>query len=267
MGRLGLITLACGACCFAVLPSAHGHDGRRFDVGLAGDRLVAQGVNTGNDDGAPAVRPYQNVIHDHWHNSPLGLDSASASLPGFDIRPPVDGALVGYPMYLTLESVVQWDAPPLTPLAGTTPTFSGLQSGELVKVTTGVQSTTSGALGSVLLTPSVKSAGELDIDLLYEINTRPENRIYILSFVLSSGNPLVADSDRVHVLLSPDGANPMEKLHHASLFLEEYAATRTVGVAVPEPSALIVVGLAGLLLQHPTRSARRVRRADKSPSL
>lgn len=46
--------------------SVYGHAGRRFEVQLDNNQLVAQGVNTASPpgDGAPDVRPYPNSIHD-----------------------------------------------------------------------------------------------------------------------------------------------------------------------------------------------------------
>lgn len=56
------------------------HTGRRFTVEVVNSELQAQGVNTGASDGAPSIRPYLNIIHDHWKNDP-SLDQAYATLP------------------------------------------------------------------------------------------------------------------------------------------------------------------------------------------
>lgn len=211
---------------------ANGHDGRRFEVQVVDNRIVAQGVNTGADDGAPVTRPYANAIHDHWHNSPVvGVESALATLPGFDV-PSSSNALWSQPLYLTLQSVTKWVSPPMMPAAGTIPQLTHLSTGELVEVTIDTddysQTIDSDNLGTILLTDSVSIFGSLDIDLLYTVNKQPVGEIYVLSTILSSGNTNVQESDPVYIILSPDGANPAEKLHHAALYLEENITSSVV---------------------------------------
>lgn len=202
---------------------ASGHDGRRFEVQVVDNRIVAQGVNTGNDDGAPAIRPYANAVHDHWQNSLVGAESATSTLPGFDI-PSSSNALWSQPLYLNLQGVSKWVSPPMMPPVGTVPQLTALGAGVLVEVTinaeTHSETTDSDTLGTILLTPSVSIFGTFDIDPLYKINKQPAGEIYVLSTTLSSGNTSVEESDPIYIILSPDGANPAEKLHHASLYLE-----------------------------------------------
>ena len=43
------------------------HDGRRLEIKVVDNQLVAQGyVSNGVDDGGGLVRPYYNTIHGHW---------------------------------------------------------------------------------------------------------------------------------------------------------------------------------------------------------
>ena len=222
-----------------------GHDGRRFEVQVVDNQIVAQGVNTGTNDGAPDTRPYPNAIHDHWQNSLVGSDSAMATLPGFDI-PSSATPLWSQPFYLTLNSVTKWVSPPMMPSVGTIPQLTPLPAGELVEVTidasTYSQTIDSDSLGTILLSPSVSIFGISDLDLLYEVNKQPAGEIYVLNTTLSSGNTGVENSDPVYIILSPDGANHAERLHHAALFLEENI---TSAIIVPEPGCgiLLMIGL------------------------
>jgi hypothetical protein len=250
--RLRISIFLCGiVVALTIVSESYGHAGRRFEVGLRdGEQLFAQGVNTGPSDGAPAVRPFENVIHDHWQNSLLGLPTASATLPGFDIPSPAS-AIVNRPLYLTLVGSMRWLAPPEMPPPATTPMLIPLGDDELIRVTLGGQTVNTRDLGTLVLTPSVSILGMADLDPLYQIDSTPADVIHVLTFRLSSSNTAVLDSDPIYVILSPDGTNPTDRLHHASLLLESHLST----VAVPEPcgkwllalgiSVLGVVGLRG----------------------
>ena len=105
-----------------------------------------------------------------------------------------------------------------------------------------------------MLLRDVPFGGVDDLDPLYEINTQPAGEIHVLRFILSAttaaGEPsAVLPSRPINVLLSPDGESPMQRLHHASLYLERHMAS------VPEPSSLLA--LAALALggscRRPTR--------------
>lgn len=233
-------------------PEADAHRGRRFAVELVGDKLQAQGVNTGPDDGLPAVRPYANTIHDHWRNVDP-LVTALSTLPGFDV-PGFVTPLVGHELTLDLVSVRKWENPPLMPPAATMPRLKPLGAGEFISIIGPVGETDSAELGGVTLSSEIRSGGALDLDLVYQINALPENEIHVLEFILSaapaSGVPTtIRPSDPIYVLLSPDGATPAERLHHASLFLETHLAT------IPEPTsgALLAIALPLVL-----RTRRRV---------
>lgn len=220
---------------------------------IAGEQLIAQGVNTGPADGAPATRPYPNVIHDHWRNV-AGLDQATASLPGFDVSARSDIRLWGQRLDLELKSVRQWVNPPHDPGQGTTPLLQRLAVGEVVTVNGPLGTVTSETLGSFGLVESVSSSGSLDLDLLYEVNRRPAAAIHVLEMVLTasppSGPSTLAPSASIYAILSPDGADHHERLHGAALYLEKYLAT------VPEPQGLT------LALSAVCTSLRRRRKGD-----
>lgn len=211
-------------------------------VGVENGKLTAQGAN--NEPSAPdfGTRPYPNAVHDHWQVIPSSPDFAYAFSPEFDIpTPPVE--LQNYPLFLKLESATKWVSPPVMPSEGTVPDLVPLSPGELVTIeSTAPYNTDSAELGDLLLSTSVPAGGETDIALYYSLNANPAGVLYALKFTLHSPAPNVDPSDPLYLVMSPAGANPVEKLHHASLYLEEYLATAT---AVPEPGAigLVVLGV------------------------
>lgn len=222
--------------------NAEGHSGRRFRVAVVDGTLVAQGViTTGVDDGGGVVRPYANVLHDHWSNSPLfGVDSASSTLPGFDILAPTPSELRFHSLSLELTSVRKWRGPPLAPSDGDTPRLVPLDTTEDLAVTLNGETIKPSDGGSLLLAPSIGPDGVLDIDPLYSINRTPVDTLYVVQMILHTSAPRVRSSDPVHIVLSPDGDTPAERLHLASLFLEDWLASNPV----PEP---VLVGWAVLL--------------------
>lgn len=240
------------AAAVSLLPAPAGaHEGRRFAIEVVEGRIQAQGINTGADDGAPYVRPYTNSLHDHWQNVP-GIGAVS-SLPGFDITPSSSVALAGHRLEIELLRVREWVNPPMTPAPGMTPMLSPLPPGQIISVHCPVATLTSDTLGATPLIEAISFGGVRDIDLFYQINDLPQDSIHVLDFRLFAsrldGSPTsVLPSRTVYVLLSPDGATPQERLHHASLYLESYLA------AAPEPSAMLLA--AASLLGYATRRAR-----------
>ena len=232
---------------------ATAHEGRRFEVSVVAGQLLAEGVNTGPDDGAPAVRPYPNAIHDHWLNSPVGNEVAFATLPGFDFpHPPSD--LVDHPLYVTLLDVHRWVNPPTMPTADTIPRLSPLAPGEIITITGDTQTIDSTNRGTLLLAPAVTAGGIADLDFIYEINSRPQDVIHVLTVRLEAPDSVVQSSDPIYILLSPDGADPATRLHHASLFLE----ARIADIAVPEPASCWLLALfsAGVICSRRCEPAR-----------
>lgn len=109
-------------------------------------------------------------------------------------------------------------------------------------------------MGSLLLSTPFPAGGDPDIPILYSIAGHPADEIHVLELVISAsklvGDSSLRPSDPVYVLISPDGVTMEQKLHHESLFLEEYLAS------IPEPSSVLiaigVLGMAGV----PTRRRR-----------
>lgn len=244
---LPLVVLALLAAC-----SAFAHDGRRFAIEIVDNRLQAQGINTGPDDGAPAFRPYLNSLHDHWTNS--DSNSASASLPGFDVTPSAATRLLGHRLELELLGVRRWDNPAAPPFVGA-PLLSPLASGDSIYVHGPDTTLSSDSPGVMTLLDEITFGGVQDIDVVYEADFTPLGEIHVLDLRLiasrlDGGGASILPSATIHVLLSPDGATPQERLHHASLYLESYLAT------VPEPASGAVVAL-GIVLFRLRPLARR----------
>ncbi len=244
---------------------AHGHTGRIFEIEFIGGKLVAQGANTGDDDGAPARRPYQNAMHDHWSNEEFGSIKAIARLPAFDIlSPPAE--ILGADLVLSLKAAWKWDNPPLMPNAQTIPELQPLGPDERVYVSGLSGRLDSASPGSITLLDRIPEGGRNDIPLLYQSFTQPTNSIFVLEFELSSSVPGIESSDPIYALLSPAGETPQERLHHASLFLESH-----LGTAVPEPSCaslcwLGCIALACLPRTRRTQAAKRKSQSALSPA-
>jgi len=232
------------SCSIAVLvlfvSTTFGHEGRRFEIFVDNDQtLWAQGsIGGGVDDGGGLVRPYLNVMHDHWANAPGLKQEAIATLPAWDIIDP-HPSLQGHSLTAELVSAFKWVAPPLMPPTDTIPDFQPLSPGEVAEITNFVDVVNSNSLGSMELTPFVDIHGHFDLPIEYKINKKPENELIIFEWRLSSGNPDVNDSSSIYAILSPDGSTPAERLHHASLFTERY-----LGITpVPEPTSMWLAGL------------------------
>lgn len=242
--------------------SAHAHDGRGFEIEVVAGKLQAQGVNNGADDGAPAVRLYVNSIHDHWSNYISQLDQSSTTFPEFEVTPQVASSfLAGYSLELELIDSWQWVAPSIMPAAGTIPNLESLDPGEVISIQTLAAPITTDSLGTIQLSTSVPSGGTGDIVPSYTIVGQPLNEIHVLQLRLSATAPdpetsQYESSDPLFVILSPDGTGPVERLHHASLYLEEYLALN--GIPVPEPGA-------GLMLVFGTLSCLFLRISHRSP--
>lgn len=237
---------------------ASAHLGRRFRLAIENGQIVAFGANTGAPDGLPNVRPYAGVVHDHWKNYTLSAlpepEFAQTYLPEFDVPASATG-FVGRSLYLNLVGAWQWDQPTLSQQGQTTPTFTPLDPGEVIRIEAAQNTwTDTTQLGSLLLSPPLPAGGDPDVPILYSIVGHPENKIHVLKLVISASTPVeaspLASSDPVYVLLSPDGATMEHKLHHESLFLEEYMSN------VPEPgsAAILSVGCAILVMAKRRRT-------------
>lgn len=253
------LAAVCSAVALAALLAApaHAHLGRRLRLFVENGQIVAYGANTGSPDGLPNLRPYAGVVHDHWKNYTLPSlpepKFAQTYLPEFDV-PASTTALVGHAIRLNLVGAFQWTSPVLAPQGVTVPTLTPLDLGEVITITASQNTWTDTAkLGNVLLDPALPAGGDPDVPILYSIVGHPTNEIHILKFVVSStppvgGSPLQSSAP-VYVMISPDGTTMEQKLHHESVFLEEYLAN------VPEPSAAMLLAVAIPL----AASARRQR--------
>ena len=148
---------------------------------------------------------------------------------------------------LSPTGAAQWVDPSPMPFPGLTPTLEPLGAGEQIRVSFQFQDVTTNALGTLSLADFVPGSGLDDRDLTYAIGDRPEGVLYVLEFQLSTGAPGILPSEPVYVILSPDGEDMLERLHHTSLFLEEH-----LGIQVPAPASAAVL-LAAPLLRRPRR--------------
>ncbi|MBH06991.1 MAG: hypothetical protein CMJ20_11785 [Phycisphaeraceae bacterium] len=218
---------------------SYGHNGRRFEVVIHGDKLVAQGYNSGADDQAEKIRPYSNAIHDHWSNSPLG-GAATAGLPGFDLFSP-NQVMLGHDLRLNLLGAKKWISPPSMPMGNTVPDFIPLDPSEVIFVHDGHKVIDTNKLGFIELINSIEAEGHRDLDISYEIASEPNDIIFALEFELSTSFVGIKHSDTIYAILSPDGGNMEDRLHMSSLLAERY-----LGTPIPEPSG--VFGLALMLM-------------------
>ena len=201
---------------------AWAHGGRRLEIKVNNDQLLVQGYNTGADDGAPSPRLYYNALHDHWANNAI-VTAASASLPSFDLFNA--GPLEGYGLTLSLTGASKWVSPPTMPAPGTIPDLIALDPADTIYLTFDTTTIDTTALGDITLVSSVPAGGAPHLDVSYDIAQHPSAVLYVLELELSTDAPGIAASDTIYTILSPDGATPAEKLHHAALYLESYLGT------------------------------------------
>ena len=245
---ISAIAAVAATACLA--PSALAHDGRRFEIQIHDGQLFAQGYLSGADpmdDGGGIVRPYVNSMHSHWANHVVpAIDYASGTLPGFDIFGST--ALDGFELTLTLNAASKWVNPPLMPAPGTVPNLVPLEAGETVTISRGNPRTNTDNPGTFVLEAAVGIGGTVDMDPLYEIEKRPEGEIYVFEWILATNAPGIEASEPIYVLLSPAGDTPQIRLHHASLYLEQYFGTQ-----VPAPGAAVLLGAAGVFASRRKR--------------
>lgn len=236
---------------------AKGHSGRRFEVDVSNGQLVAIGYNSGASDGVASPRPYTSSIHDHWQ--PFGAGGYAAVLPGFSVFSAAVGGsaepLVGGTLSLQLTGASVWTNVPQTiPVEGWVPQLEALGQGFLISAQDeqgGVVS--SGALGgSLTLAENITLLGDTDLDVLYSLQAGdPAGSIFVLEWILSVSGTMdpLANSEPIHTILAPPGANAVERRHFASLFLEE-----SLGTPVPEPSLFGCMLASTILLMRRKRT-------------
>lgn len=222
------------------------HDGRRFEVQVIDNQLVAQGYISGElatDDGGGLIRPYYNAIHGHFSNSELQPNYATATLPGFNVLDNAT-ALAGLDLTMTITGFQKWSSPAMSgPVS-----LTSLDGDEVMAVNYGGTAVLSSSFmtgtDSFTLVSGFNGTDAGDIDLLYEfVGDNPSGEIYVIESVLSTNAPGVLNSTTVYTLLSPDGANMAEKLHHQSLYLESQ-------LGVPEPGAFVLAALLPVLMRR-----------------
>ena len=221
---------------------AQAHDGRRYEVQLVENQLWARGYVGGMDDGGGTIRPYYNSLHDHWTNAPGDKQEANADLPAWDVHD-MD-PLLNHQVSLTLAGSFKWESPPLMPAPGTVPNFVPLANDDIITIKFEGQEIDTNNPGTIILVNSVDPHGHFDLHLDYQIDKKPADEIYVLEWILDTTAPDIAASRSIYTLLSPDGATPQERLHHASLYTEAW-----LGVPEPGPASILALlaGLAGLI--------------------
>lgn len=230
------------------------HDGRRYEVKVVDSQLVAHGYVSGGqpDDGAGVIRPYYNTIHGHFSNKTANF--ATADLPGFDILDEAD-ELIGYELRWVSTGFAKWSTPNTTgPVS-----LQGLDGDEVIEVVYGGDSVRSDQTFvqpfSFQLLSNYNGSNGDDLDFSYDFyGDNPSGELYVIQSVLTTDAPGIADSTTIYTILSPDGATPMEKLHHASLFTEQ-----SLGTPIPEPGMLSLAVLFPILMRRRTANARVAR--------
>ncbi len=230
----------------AIATPAVAHNGRRFEVKVVDNQLVAQGYISGGgaqDDGGGLIRPYYNALHGHFGN--ITDSVARADLPGFDVLDEAD-ELIGYELTWTAVGFKRWG----TPMHAGPVVLDEMPDGEVLKVAfSGVDVRSdefdTGTASFNLLDNFTGTNGD-DIDLLYDLlGPNPVGELFVIESVLSTNAPGIADSSTVYTILSPDGINGVERLHHQSLHAEG-----ELGTPVPEPSSLALAALLPLLMRR-----------------
>lgn len=267
---------------------AMGHEGRRFQIEVRDNQLVAQGVNSLDVPIDPAgIRPYANAIHGHWNNATSNV--ATSTLPGYDAGFGSDTFLSGQDVFLTLIGVSKWTnvlqnlvAPnammdpnlsnPMAPViagaqvkAGTTLDLQPLDASEAISLKFGTEVISTDDLGTsnnrtltminnfdglLALDPATGFATNpnapagsngFDVDLQYTYtgSAVPLDTLYILEVALSTDASGIAPSETVYTIFSPDGNGPIERLHFASLFVEQ---------TIPEPTTAGLLALGAIAL-------------------
>ncbi|MEM7681804.1 MAG: PEP-CTERM sorting domain-containing protein [Planctomycetota bacterium] len=207
-------------------------------------------------------RAYRNANHGHWTNPDgVTTLVPGSTLPGYDMGAGAQ-ALAGHDVTWTFQAAYKWSnvsavlvpnpdfALPMLPAFvpdGTVPVFEPLAAEEEIQlgfinpetlVFSSLSTDTPGASiqliddfdGAVSFDPSgfantVGSDG-YDLDLIYayfhDQDALPADTLYVIESTLSTDAPGIADSATVYTILSPDGANPVTRLHFASLYLEAF---------------------------------------------
>ncbi len=184
----------------------------------------------------------------------ISTQTPKDSLPEFEVQAPVAFfTLNSYALDLEFVSAWRWLSPPSpnSPIVpdSIVPFLQPLDEQTIISMQTLGAPINTDSLGILPLSTSVPASGTGDIIPLYSVAGSPSDEIQVLEFILSAtppdnASPAIASSDPIFVILSPDGVGFVERLHFASLYLEEYLAVN--GLPVPEPTgvASLIFGLA-----------------------
>lgn len=234
---------------YLLASSVLAHEGHRFIVMVEDGKLMAQGVNTESPTrfNEKPVRPYVNVIHDHWTNYGFnGVDTAISYLPGFDVLPD-EQKLWHSALDLRLNRIYRWQQPPESPDAATKPVFITPIAAEFQLILGQNRiSTLTGLPDTIQLVKYIPKSGALDLDLRYELQQRVTDSIDVIEAQLSTSAEGVADSDTVYIILGPPGY----RYQKALIFLEQYLSVNQPEVIVrplPEKSSLAAFVKANLV--------------------
>lgn len=228
----------------ALVPAlaVHAHTGPRFEVQVHDNKLYAQGYNSANfDDGGGIVRPYFNVIHEHWNTIASVLSSANQ--PGIDVH--TAGLLTGHNLQLKVLGAKKWVGYNLVDPIVLTP----LDSNRTISIFYSAPAIYTNAPGSVK-TLKTSVANDDHFDLSYDFLTNvlgpalvATDTLYLVELQLLTNAPGIAASDTVNVILAPPGTGS----HAAALRLEEFLGIQ-LPTEVPEPASFGLLVLGGLVL-------------------
>ncbi len=233
------------------LQNADAHGGRRLDIQVRNNQLIAQGFNSGHDDGGGAIRPYHNAIHDHWSNV-LGTSIAIATFPGFDIKNPSE--LSGESLVLELMGAKKWVYSP-NPIE--TNSFVNLDAVEFIEIEFNqLHNFRTDVPDSHLIANNILANGHYHFDMSFVIGQQPTDTFYAIQWKLSAVNSSILDSDPIYTILAPDPANGLGNgphYHQSAIALESFLGV----TAIPEPGSASLLALLSLVgLQRGRRSAK-----------
>ncbi|TGD73864.1 hypothetical protein E4634_06895 [Mangrovimicrobium sediminis] len=203
------------------------HPGRRFEIQVVDGRIVAQGVNTKSAPpmGESPVRPYPNVVHDHFDLFVLnGQPIGSANLPGLDI--PADTPLAGHSVYAEVTGFYLTDAEQVAAATAIGDALQPLGEDQEVRIRLNQTDVSSRALPAQLtIAGDIPAAGVADIDPVYHFVGELGENFVVIEMQLRSDAPGIAASGPVYIVMAPPGM----QYHMPALRLEIRLVSGTGG--------------------------------------
>lgn len=216
LSACALILIACGI--------AQAHPGRRFEVRIVDNRLVAQGVNTleSRPMGELPTRPYANVIHDHFTNYVIsGEPIAVANLPGFDV-PAELRALWGYRVMLRIDGTFEVPLDSISSPVKISDLLKPLEAPRTLTISMNDGAAHSTALPKELtLVDTVPRQGSFDLDPHFQASFAASDSFIVIVLTIMATAPGIQSSAPVWIVLAPPG----HQFHHSALRLEERIAS------------------------------------------